>query len=140
MKIIYTDMVGDLFHKGHVHLLRRASLLGDKLIVGVLDDKSVESYKRIPICNLEERVSVIEVCKYVDKVIPNAPLKITEEFINEHNIDLVVHAHDKSDTSQNNFFEIPMRLGKFLRLEYTNDISTTNIIERCKNRIELDNN
>lgn len=133
-------MVADLFHKGHVHLLCRASLLGDKLIVGVHGDKSAESYNRVPICNLEERVSVVEACKYVDEVISNAPLKISEDFLKEHNIDLVVHAHDKSDTSQNNFFEIPMQLGKFLRLEYTNDISTTNIIERCKNRIELDNN
>ena len=48
-KIVYVDMVGDLFHYGHVEILRRAKEKGDKLIVGVHSDETVMEYKRKPI-------------------------------------------------------------------------------------------
>ncbi len=132
MKIVYADMIGDMFHRGHVNFIRRLTELGDKVIIGVTSDKSCESYKRTPICTLEERLSVIEACKYVDEVIPDAPLVVTKEFMNEHGIDLVVHAHDENDHSQDEFFAIPVSLGKFKRLNYTKGVSTTEIIKRCK--------
>lgn len=130
-KIVYTDMAADIFHAGHVKLLEKASKLGDVLIVGLNSDKDIASYKRWPIITLENRKVVIESCKYVDKVIAPSPLIITEDFINEHNIDLVVHAHDVDDTSYNFMYKEPIRLGKFKRLDYTHGISTTNIIEKC---------
>ena len=49
MKIIYCDMVADLFHYGHVNFLKRCKQLGDYLIVGIHSDSDVESYKRKPI-------------------------------------------------------------------------------------------
>lgn len=67
--IIYTTLVGDLFHYGHVNMLKLCKEIGTYLIVGVIDDKDVESYKRTPIMSLEERTKVIEACKYVDQVI-----------------------------------------------------------------------
>ena len=45
-KIIYVDMVGDLFHYGHVEILRRAKEKGDKLIVRIHSDETVMEYKR----------------------------------------------------------------------------------------------
>lgn len=70
---VYVDMVGDLFHPGHVALLRAARACGDRLIVGVLSDEVVEAYKRRPVMTLAERVAVIESCRYVDEVMPDAP-------------------------------------------------------------------
>ncbi|MET8689202.1 adenylyltransferase/cytidyltransferase family protein [Streptomyces sp. NPDC004732] len=70
---VYADMVGDLFHPGHVALLRAARDFGERLIVGVLSDEVVATYKRRPIMTLAERVAVIEACRYVDEVLPNAP-------------------------------------------------------------------
>ena len=78
---VYVDMVGDLFHAGHVSLLREARRHGDWLVVGVLSDDTAASYKRRPIMNLAERVAVIESCKYVDEVIEDAPMRVTEEFL-----------------------------------------------------------
>lgn len=46
---VYVDMVGDLFHAGHVSLLREARRHGDWLVVGVLSDDTAASYKRRPI-------------------------------------------------------------------------------------------
>ena len=81
MNNIYVDMVGDLFHINHINLIKEAKKFGKYLIVGVHSDSDVESYKCTPILTMEERIGVIESCKYVDKVIPNAPLVITKEYL-----------------------------------------------------------
>lgn len=91
---VYVDMVGDLFHPGHVALLRAARAFGDELVVGVLSDETVAAYKRRPIMTLDERVTVIEACRYVDAVIPDSPYRVTREFLDEHSLVLVVHGDD----------------------------------------------
>ena len=53
---VYVDMCGDLFHYGHVNLLESAKKLGDYLLVGIHSDSTIESYKRKPILNMEERI------------------------------------------------------------------------------------
>ena len=86
-------MVGDLFHYGHLRLIQKIHNMGYNVIVGVHDDKTVESYKRKPILNMKERIEIIQSCKYIDFVIPNAPLIITKKYLEENNIDMVFHAH-----------------------------------------------
>ncbi len=93
---VYVDMVGDLFHAGHVSLLREARRHGDWLVVGVLSDDTAASYKRRPVMTLAERVAVIEACRYVDEVIEGAPFRVTEDFLDEHAITTVVHGDDLS--------------------------------------------
>ncbi len=88
------DMVGDLFHPGHVDLLRAAGALGDQLVVGVRSDETCAAYKRRPIMTLDERVAVIEACRYVDEVIPDSPFRLTMDFLEEHDLSLVVHGDD----------------------------------------------
>ena len=131
---IYVDMVGDLFHVNHVNLLKNAKNLGDKLIVGIHSDKDTESYKRKPILTMNERAPIIESCRYVDEIILNAPVIITEEYINKHNIDLVIHAHNKEENEKYNFmYANAIKLNKFKRLDYFRGISTTEIIKRISN-------
>ena len=84
---VYVDMVADLFHSGHVNFLKQAKECGDYLIVGVHSDKDVASYKRKPIIGEKNRCEMIKSCRYVDKVINNAPLMITKEFIDYNEID-----------------------------------------------------
>lgn len=129
-KRVYIDVVGDLPHPGHIAMFQRAKAEGDYLIVGVHNDATVASYKRWPIMTMEERMIVIGACRYVDEVVANAPLIITEEYINEHHIDLVIHGDDISEASMNKWYKEPIRLGIFKTIPYTSGISTTMIIER----------
>jgi choline-phosphate cytidylyltransferase len=131
MTIVYADMVCDIFHIGHVNFLKKLSNMGDTVIIGVNSDTDTQVYKRLPIIPLDQRASVLASCRYVDKVISPCPLVITEKFMNKHNIDIVVHAHDEGDTSYDFIYGVPIKLGKFQRFDYTKGISTTDIIKRC---------
>ncbi|MBI3126032.1 MAG: adenylyltransferase/cytidyltransferase family protein [Candidatus Tectomicrobia bacterium] len=67
-KVVYSFVVADLFHYGHLQLLQTAKSLGDLHICGVLTDGAAESYRPRPITNLEERVALISSIKCVDRV------------------------------------------------------------------------
>lgn len=66
MKNVYVIGVFDLFHFGHVELLRRAKELGDRLIVAINGDEMVASYKRRPFLSEQDRLEVVKACRYVD--------------------------------------------------------------------------
>lgn len=127
---VYVDMVGDLFHAGHVRLLREARRHGDCLIVGVLSDEAAASYKRRPIMTLAERLEVIEACKYVDEVVPDAPFRITQEFLDEHAITIVVHGDDLTPEGAESIYGPATSSGRFVSVNRTSDISTTQLIQR----------
>jgi cytidyltransferase-like protein len=137
MTRVYVDMVGDLFHMGHVALLKAAREFGDWLIVGVLSDDVVSAYKRRPIMNLAERVAVIEACRYVDEVLPDAPYAITTEFLDEHDVSVVVHGDDVSADGAEDVFGEVAAAGKLRLVRYTPGISTTELIRRVLERSGL---
>ena len=127
---IYVDMVGDLFHAGHVSLLREAQSLGDQLVVGVLSDDTAAAYKRRPVMTLAERVAVIEACRYVDEVIEDAPFRVTEAFLDEHAITMVVHGDDLSPEGAEAVYGAAAAAGKLTLVPRTSGISTTQVIQR----------
>ncbi len=70
-KIGYTTGVFDLFHIGHLNVLRRAKLECDYLIVGVTSDElSASAKNKTPIIPFVERMEIIEALKFVDEVVP----------------------------------------------------------------------
>jgi glycerol-3-phosphate cytidylyltransferase len=77
----YTTGVFDMFHIGHVNILRNAKSMCDKLIVGVSTDKLVLKNKnKMPIISFKERKKIIESCKFVDKVIAQHNIDKYEEW------------------------------------------------------------
>ena len=70
-KIGYTTGVFDLFHIGHLNILKKSKELCEFLIVGVSTDELVKSYKKKPpIVPYNERIEIVEAIRYVDKVVP----------------------------------------------------------------------
>jgi len=137
MTRVYVDMVADLFHYGHANFLRQAKQFGDHLIVGIHSDEVVKEYKRSPVMTMKERMDTVSSCRYVDEVVANAPLIIDQEWLNTHRIDLVVHGDDFSEEREQLYYKIPIDLGIFHLVSYTSQISTTEIIQRIKNRRRL---
>ena len=136
MKRIYIDGIFDLFHRGHLESLKQAKNI-DKdiyLIVGIIDDETASGYKRKPIINQFDRAEIIKNIKIVDEIIESAPLVLTREFIEENNIDLVVHgfANDNDWEKQQDFFKYLIENNKFKKINYYDKISTTDIINNIK--------
>lgn len=92
-KNVYTIGVFDLFHRGHVELLRRAKALGQNLIVGVNSDEKASIYKGQPICSEQDRLEIVAACKYVDEAFLLREFDQTK-YIEMYNIDLIVHGDD----------------------------------------------
>jgi len=131
---VYADMVGDLFHYGHVRFLERARKLGDMLVVGIHSDETAAEYKRQPVMTMRERIQVISACQFVDEVIPDAPLVVTREWIEEHELDLVVHGDDLDEESLGMMYGIPRDMGILQLVPYANGVSSTEIMERVRRR------
>ena len=130
--IIYADGIFDLLHSGHIrHFKKIKELYPDSiLVIGVISDTVSENYKRLPILNESIRYKMIKACRYVDKVILNCPFIVDNNFIEKENIDLVVHAFsdDMDYEKQKKCFVNVIALGKFRRIDYHIDISTSKII------------
>jgi len=134
-KTIYMDGVFDLFHIGHLEAIRKCGELGDRIIIGITGDIDATGYKRRPIVPEEERCAIIEALELVDEIVCPCPLVVTEFFMEMYGIDLVVHgfANDADAERQREFFEFPMKTGRFQRIPYYAEMSTTDRIEIIQN-------
>ncbi len=129
------DGVFDLFHRGHLEAIkkvRREAGEDGSVIIGVVSDKDAYSYKRWPIICETDRVEIISNIKDVDEVIFPCPMAVDKEFLNKHNIDMVVHgfADEKDFENQKPFFSDIIALNKFKFQEYYRGVSTSDIIQR----------
>ena len=139
--ILYLDMVADLFHYGHLNSIKEIydtwkKTPEDKIYIGIHNDETVESYKRKPILTMDERISIISCCKYIDKVIPDAPLNITNEYIKRHKID-IIFIPDNRTLEEINVMVSEINPDIIKTLKYTTTISTSDIIQRIKERDDI---
>ena len=80
MVIGYTTGVFDLFHHGHVNLLRNAKSLCDKLVVGVSTDDLVSYKNKKAVIPFDERIEVVRSCRYVDCAVPQINMDKVQAF------------------------------------------------------------
>ena len=93
-KVGYTTGVFDMFHVGHLNILKRAKEQCEYLIVGVSTDESVESYKhKTPVIKFEERMAIIEAIRYVDKAVPQTSMDKMAAY-RELKFDVMFHGSD----------------------------------------------
>lgn len=130
---VYCDGVFDLMHLGHMNHMRNAGEFGTRLLVGVVSDKNVQTYKRQPVMSMEERMDAVKAFGIADQVIPDAPMVIDQEFLDKWNIHVVCISPEYS-AQDDKYYELPRQLGILRVMSRTPDISTTDLIERIKNR------
>ncbi len=91
-KKVYIAMSADFIHSGHINVLKKAAELGD-IIVGLLTDSAIASYKRLPYLNFDQRKEVVANIKGVVEVIPQGILDYTDNLL-KIKPDYVVHGDD----------------------------------------------
>lgn len=136
-KIGYTTGVFDMFHIGHLNILRRAKEQCEYLIVGVTTDElSFKRKNKYPIINEEERMEIVGSIKYVDKVVPQIDmdkLKVVEEY----SVDAVFVGSDWKGTEAWKKYETEFAKHNCIvvYLDHTEGISSTYLRELLTNDI-----
>ena len=92
MKKVYVGMCADVVHPGHLNIINTAKELG-RVVVGLLTDEAIASYKRRPFFSYEQRKTLVEHIKGVDEVVPQATLDYVDN-LREFRPDFVVHGDD----------------------------------------------
>lgn len=130
MKTVYVAMSADLIHPGHLNIIKTAMRYGE-IIVGVLTDKAIASYKRLPHMSFEQRKQIVESLKGVDRVIPQETL----DYVPNLRIlkpDYVVHGDDwkegiQRETRQRVIDVLAEWGGELIETSYTPGISSTQL-------------
>lgn len=126
-KIGYTTGVFDMFHIGHLNILKKAKEHCDYLIVGVSTDEVVKEYKhKTPIIPFEERIAIVSELKCVDKVVPQTSMNKMEAWEKLH-FDALFHGSDwKNSDMYNRIIEDFSKIGvDVIFLPHTEGISST---------------
>ena len=135
-KIVYTGGTFDLFHSGHVNLLKQCKKIGDKVVVSLNTDEFIEKYKgKRPIISYEDREKVLRSCRYVDDVVPNIGGEDSKPSILQVNPDFIVIG---SDWAKRDYYTQMMFTQDWLDkngilliyIPYSEGISTTDIKKR----------
>ena len=131
MTTIYIGMSADLLHPGHLNIINEARKIGGEIIVGLLTDKAIASYKRLPYMDFEQRKIVIENIKGVSKVIPQETLDYVPNLL-KIKPDYVLHGDDwktgvQASVRQRIVDTLAQWGGKVIDIPYTKGISSTQL-------------
>tara|TARA_Y100000389_G_scaffold50379_1_gene46098 strand:+ start:8270 stop:9571 length:1302 start_codon:yes stop_codon:yes gene_type:complete len=138
IKIVYVGLSADILHEGHINILKTASRLG-KVIVGLLTDEAISSYKNIPTLNYKQREIILKNIKLVKKVIPQTTLDYRPN-LKLLTPDFVVHGDDwKTGVQKKTRSQVISVLskwgGKLIEPKYTKNISSTSIKSKLSEKM-----
>ncbi|GJN09575.1 hypothetical protein PR202_ga27614 [Eleusine coracana subsp. coracana] len=132
-RVVYIDGAFDLFHAGHVEILRSARQLGDFLLVGIHDDQAIRDRRGYrPIMHLHERTLSVLSCRYVDEVIIGAPWEVSKDMITTFNISVVVHGTVAEGNSAGEVdpYAVPKSMGIFRTITSPKTITSVSVATR----------
>lgn len=129
---VFTRMVADLFHQGHINFLRAARALGTHLTVCVVSDERVLENKGKPsIMTQAERVAVVSACQYVDTVITDSPVNATVEFMQQNDFEIYTFASGSEQERAEKYKQCSDLPSSMVHeLDYTAGISTSDLVTR----------
>jgi phosphoenolpyruvate phosphomutase len=134
-KIVYVGMSADLVHPGHLNIIRKAAELGE-VTIGLLTDKAIASYKRLPYMAFDHRQEVIRNIKGVSQVVPQETLDYVPN-LRKYRPDYVVHGDDWREGIQLHVRQQVIDTlvewgGKLIEVEYTKGVSSTQLNQALK--------
>ncbi len=137
-KLVYVGMSADILHEGHINILKTAKKYGD-VIVGLLTDEAIATYKNIPTLNYNQRVTVLRNIKFVKKIIPQSTLDYRPN-LQKIRPDYVVHGDDWKFGVQKKIRSQVVNIlrkwkGKLIEPKYTKNISSSSIKSRLINQL-----
>lgn len=141
-KIGYTTGVFDMFHIGHLNILRQAKAKCDYLIVGVSTDEVVQQYKhKTPIISFMERMAIVGAIRYVDEVVPQTSMDKMEAWKKLH-FDVMFHGSDwKGSDMYNKIVEEFKAVGVDVEfLPHTEGVSSTMLADILQDLKEKQDN
>jgi phosphoenolpyruvate phosphomutase len=135
MKKVYVAMSADLIHPGHLNIINEARKLGE-VILGLLTDEAIASYKRLPALTYEQRKVIVENIKGVSEVVPQTTLDYVPN-LRKIKPDYVVHGDDwrtgvQKETRQRVIEALKEWGGQLVEPQYTPNISSTKLNHAIK--------
>ena len=131
---IFMDGAFDMMHFGHMNAFRLGRELGTHLIVGINSDESITECKGPPLMNNQQRLTMVESCKFVDQVVRECPYIMNKDYleyiIREFKIDYVIHGDDPCIVDGKDVYATAKAAGKYKSIPRTEGISTTDIVGR----------
>lgn len=121
-RTILTYGTFDLFHIGHLNLLRRLKSMGDRLIVGVSTDEFNQLKGKKTIISFEQRIEIVQSIRYVDLAIPETRWEQKLEDIRKHQVDVFAMGNDWEGK-----FDFLKEHCEVVYLPRTRDISSTSL-------------
>lgn len=130
IKTVYIGMSADLVHPGHLNIIKKGAELGE-VVIGLLTDAAIASYKRVPYMEFDQRKQVIEQIKGVSRVIPQATLDYVPN-LESLRPAYVVHGDDwregvQRQTRQRVIDALAGWGGELIEIPYTENISSTQL-------------
>ncbi len=136
-RVGYTTGVFDMFHIGHLNIIRKSKGECDKLIVGVCTDRLVRELKdKDPIIPFEERAEIVRNIKYVDEIVPQDKRDEIADF-HKYHFNVIIKGDSWKGTERwNNLEEEFKKLGVEVKyFPYTKHISSTKLREKIKPKV-----
>ena len=139
--LVYVGMSGDVIHPGHINILKIAESYGE-VVVGLLTDKAISSYKKVPLMSYEERYIVLSGIKHISKIIKQETLDYTSN-LTKLKPKYVVHGDDwKSGIQKETREKVVKTLekwgGELIEVPYTEGISSASLKDKLAKKITTD--